>query len=797
MKSDWILQKNTVFLNYLFILIFFSISFSYGQTHYKGQKQDQNICNGVIKGYVYDKVSGIPLEDVLLCVIENQMCVNTNSEGAFMIHDVCERDYHIRVSHLACVTQEEHLTLNSPLTQVKFFLEHGSHELEEIRVLRKLKTDAPSLQHKEQIKHQQIQDQAGKELALQLEQLTGVSVLKTGSGISKPIVHGMYGNRLSIINNGIEQAGQQWGNDHGPEIDPLQSNTLTVLKGVSALAYTNNGMGGAVLSDSEPIDDSSNNHLHGNATYFYQTNGRKHGIHAKLEQYNKTLAWRIQGTYQNSGDQYTPDYYLMNTASKNYNFSTQLEKKWSEKYQSKLYASSFNNEIGILRGSHIGNLTDLQIALTRQEPFFTEEEFSRDIQEPRQEVQHYLLKLENTYEYNSRKKFQLSLAAQNNQRREYDIRRGNRSDIPALALAQQKYSIFAKYDYRYKQHYISVGSQNNIINNNNDIQTGILPLIPNYASTHSGLFTTYRLQTPTYHQFEIGGRWDVNYQDIARAARNNEIQYYERFFTNQSYLMGWTYKRIEKVSLSTYLGYNTRFPAINELFSFGLHQGIAAIEEGNPDLRNEKGLKFSISTQSKLTSWLSMECVGYLQSIEDYIFLNPQGTRLTIRGAFPVFNYKQADTRITGLDFSSHIDITPNWHFELKASWLQGDNLSENIPLVYMPNNNVLSTLKYTVSNLKKVGNVQISNISVSATATHVFKQNHLEDWQDFSPVPDAYTLLNSQASFEFYYSKLRIRNTLSMDNMLNMNYRSYLNRQRYFADDLGRNIRLSISVFF
>ena len=92
-------------------------------------------------------------------------------------------------------------------------------------------------QNTETITKQNITDNANENLSNMLESINGVSTMKNGSGISKPVVHGLYGNRLTILNNGISQSGQQWGNDHSPEIDPLVANKIKVIKGTSALEY--------------------------------------------------------------------------------------------------------------------------------------------------------------------------------------------------------------------------------------------------------------------------------------------------------------------------------------------------------------------------------------------------------------------------------------------------------------------------------------------------------------------------------------------------------------------------------
>src|SRR5688500_19161669 len=66
-----------------------------------------------------------------------------------------------------------------------------------------------------------------------LSKINGVTLLQTGSTISKPVIHGLHSSRILTIVNGVRQEGQQWGNEHAPEIDPFIADKLTVIKGRS------------------------------------------------------------------------------------------------------------------------------------------------------------------------------------------------------------------------------------------------------------------------------------------------------------------------------------------------------------------------------------------------------------------------------------------------------------------------------------------------------------------------------------------------------------------------------------
>ncbi|MFQ9996771.1 MAG: TonB-dependent receptor plug domain-containing protein, partial [Hoylesella buccalis] len=95
--------------------------------------------------------------------------------------------------------------------------------------------------------HDDIARAAGKSLASMLENVSGVSMLQTGSNVAKPVIHGMYGNRILVVSRGARLTGQQWGIDHAPEIDKNAFNDVVVVKGSESVRYGAEALGGIIL----------------------------------------------------------------------------------------------------------------------------------------------------------------------------------------------------------------------------------------------------------------------------------------------------------------------------------------------------------------------------------------------------------------------------------------------------------------------------------------------------------------------------------------------------------------------
>jgi len=747
-------------------------------------------CNLAISGFVKDVSTGIPISYANIFVKELQSGDVTDSLGFFNIKTVCAGKYHVSISHIGCETQDLYLNILTDTT-ITVFLDHNSQLLNEVAIVGQ--GGKVTTQETQSLNSESIDQNSDKNLATMLENISGVSIIKNGSGIAKPVVHGLYGNRLTILNNGIAQSGQQWGVDHSPEIDPLVANRITVIKGVGALEYQGSSLGSVILV--EPKKIAREPHLHGEGRYFFESNGLGNGLNLELQQYRKLLAWRMVGTLKKSGDDRTSKYFLRNTGNQEANIALQFEKSWNKKCYSNLYFSSFNAKLGVLRGSHIGNLTDLEEALERDVPFFTEDNFSYSISSPYQKVNHHLLKFHTKYNLSEKQWFDITYAGQYNLRKEFDVRRSGRSDQPALSLKQVSNFIEVKYQNFLQRNWeFKSGIQINRVDNTNLPETGILPLIPDYIAYEYGIFglLSKKFNTTT---LEFGGRYDFENRKVATVSTSvpREIIRYENDYDNLSAMGGITYE-FDKGWKATYnIGFAARNPKVNELYSGGLHQGVSGIEEGDPTLGKEISIKNTLSLKGNVNNMLFFEGLFYYQNIDNYIFLNPQDeVRLTIRGAFPVFKYEQTDARLKGFDVATTYKATERFNITGKYSYLDGYDLRNHLPLVYMPSNNLFTELNYQIPELGK-----FYNVGFQINSRYVFEQKKLLPSQDYVAPPASYYLLGLRLSAEKQLPKLRLNMFVRAENLLNETYRDYLNRQRYFADELGFNLIVGINISF
>lgn len=741
-------------------------------------------CSYFLEGTIKDVDSQEPIESVLVSIVDTDKATYSLENGYFKISNVCPGQHYISYAHIGC---EDHFTtveIHSDTT-ITVELKHGEHQFDEVSII-----SEAAHKHKEQVLSKKvISDNATKGFSEILENISGVSLIKTGANVSKPIVEGLTGNRVTLLNNGIAQSGQQWGVGHSPEIDPLIADNIRIIKGAKALQHPQSNHGEVVLVETEPIQKKPR--LNGKVSSFFETNGRLTANNVKLSKYHKTFGWRVTGTYKKGGDRRAPGYYLTNTGTREMNFSADFRKDFSDKFKMDVYASNFSTDIAILRGAHVSTRDQVLEATTRDVPFFTKNDFSYDINPPRQKVNHRLGKVKLKYFHNDQTWTDIVASLQNNSRREYDVRRGGRSNTPALNINQYSFFLSGKFNKEWEQSYIKAGTTFNFIDNTNVSGTGILPLIPDHRSYESSLFGIYGRDFDNL-EWNIGGRLDyvgAQVLYISRGVKKEIIEYNPSYLTT-SLSTDFTYKW-SGFNTSLNLAYNNRPPAINEAYSSGLHQGVSGLEFGDPDLKTEHGLKTSLGFITTGHDLVELEMVAFYERFKNYIYLQPLKTpRTTIRGTHYIFEYMQDDADIIGVNLKSKFRILNTLKLSVSADYLRGQNTGRDIPLVYMPANSIGCGLHYN----KKLDH-KINKISADINFKHTFKQTHFDLLYDLTDTPDAFNMLSANLALNTDIFNQDVRWTLKVENALNTKYRLNTNRLRYFADEMGRNIILGLQV--
>jgi iron complex outermembrane receptor protein len=752
------------------------------------------VCNYILSGKVIDEHDKTPLMFATVYIKELERGSVSDDKGNYKVENLCKGTYTIIVSHLGCDPISETITLTKSVKH-HFYPEHHSEELKEFSLEEKGYEQEISVAKKE-LSAKELNQSRGESLGESLKTITGVTSLNTGSSISKPVIHGLHSDRVLILNNGIRQEGQQWGNEHAPEIDPYIANKLSVIKGADGIRYGANAIAGVVLVEPRSLRDSSG--MNGELNLAGASNG-KLGVSSATLDGNigklKGLSWRLQGTLKRSGNVSTPNYYLKNTGLKEYNFSWALGFN-KEKYGVETFYSQFNTDIGIFSAAHIGNLTDFQRAIDADEPLESAN-FTYEISRPYQHIEHELFKVKAYWLTGDFGKLNFIYARQYNLRQEYDKHLPRKDSLAALNLPELQFEITTHLgELSWKQNRKrAFNSQIGVATINQANTFEGREFIPAFIKYGTGIFLIEKWRSDDFKlELETGLRYDYVYQQVYKWNSNERLyNSYDYTYNNISGSAGAIYKPNDKLTTRVNFGMAWRPPNVSELFSNGLHHGAAAVEYGDTNLIAEKAYNTILAVDYVNKGFL-LQVEGYYNHINNFIYLKPTiPATLTIRGAFPTFNYTQVDAALTGVDLKMSYQLVNHLTWIGKTSFLNAYNLTANEWLVGMPANRFENTLEYKLSKLKK-----LTDAYIEIGLQNVLKQHHIPANSDYSSPPDAYNLLSAGLGFGIpIVNKQKLIVDFKIKNLLNTAYRDYLNRFRYYADEMGRNYTLKLKLIF
>lgn len=778
-------------------------------------------CTFSFKGNITDFHDNSSLAGASVHIVNLNKFTSSNLDGNFEFDNLCSGVITLEIKHLACETQK--ITFNLTKDTFKSItLEHHLEELAEILVKADNKTEATSIE--QTLSKKEVEAYADKSLGDALKSLSGVSSLNTGNSIVKPMIHGLHSSRLLIINNNVRQFDQEWGAEHAPNIDINAGGRIKVIKGANTLIYGSDAIGGLILI--RPDNYTRKDTLFGGTSTALNTNGWGGNINSEIvKTYQSGYYAKAQASYKMFGDFEAADYNLSNSGIKSMNASGRFGYKSFEKGFDAYY-SYVNNTIGIIRAAHVGNVNDLIRAINRKEPSFIDD-FSYAIDNPKQAISHHLGKIEAYKRFKGLGKLTLRYDFQVNRRKEFDRRRASFEDAPAADFRlfttsiQPNLKIDAIDNFVLNTGFLLRYQQNDSANES--VTRISIPLIPDYDKYEAGIYTTgnYKLNLNTtisagfrydFSRIEAEKKYKVfdweenNYDELFPEFSSGVIDNFEIYtspkfnFHNISASLGLTSSFGNNFDFLFNYGLASRMPNASELFSNGLHHSAARIETGSLLLNKEIANKFVTSIERKNQNF-GFSISPYYNHIKDFIQLIPAGEALTtIRGAFIEWKYNQVDAQIFGVDIDINNKLSDKFMYKGSLSLLRGDNLTEDTALINMPSTNFSNSIVYN--------NKKLNQLSIGITQYTELKQNRFPDYNfftfnpilqedvyvDISSAPSAFTLFHFNSSANFKISSTSSLNVaFNVENLFNISYRNYLNRLRYFADEVGRNFNIKL----
>ncbi len=633
----------------------------------------------------------------------------------------------------------------------------------------------------------------GKSLASILEHVSGVSSIQTGTTVAKPVINGMYGNRILIVNNGARQTGQQWGVDHAPEIDQNSSGSIEVIKGAESVRYGSEALGGIIVMNQKALPYGQTA-LSGHLRTLYGNNGKRYSVVAQAEgtmPFSKNLAWRLQGTYANSGDQSTAKYVLNNTGYREHDFSASLGYKLNA-LKLEGYYSMYNLKLGVLNSAQLGSedLLKERIALGQPAEVYP---YSRHINYPFQQIVHHTAIGKVYFDAGKYGNFFWQTAFQADDRQENRIRRMNLSYIPAVSMYLTSFQNQLKWNLAYNKWNTEAGATYLHIRNRNQTGTGVVPLIPNYTEYDLGIYAIQKYRNGNWTA-ETGIRFDNQETRASGYDYTGKLYGGHHVFSNFSYNLGTSYRFNEQLKLTSNLGLAWRAPHVHELYSNGNELGSGMFVMGDSTMHSEQSTKW-VTSLSYRSAFAEVRVDAYLQWINGYIYDEPlKGRYVTvISGSYPLFQYKQTDAFFRGIDLDVRLKPMLHLEYHLLSGLIWANEKQTGNYLPYIPSARFDHDITWEDIRVGK------GNAWLQLKHRLVLKQtrfNPANDLIDFTP--PTYNLFGLEAGIDWPLGERnKLRMLLSADNLFNKEYKEYTNRSRYYAHDMGRDIRFSIGWFF
>ncbi len=775
-----------------------------------------------LTGKISDKKTGESIPGVTIYIPDLKTGTLSNVDGTYKIENLPKTRVLVQVSYIGYKSITENIDL-SIITIKNFELEESATELHEVVVTGT--SDATEINRTPSpivsIPSIELLQTSATNIIDALATKPGISQITTGSGISKPVIRGLGYNRVVTVSDGIRQEGQQWGDEHGIEIDEFAVSKVEILKGPASLTYGSDAIAGVINMISAPTLPEGK--IQTNLLANYQTNNGLMAYSANFTGNKKGLIWDVRYSnkmahaYQNKYDGY-----VFNSGFREHTTSgvIGLNKSWG---YSHLNFSIYSLTPGIIEGirdSATGKFVK-PIALndsTEGEAIANLNDFkSYTPLTPYQKVHHYKAVLNNSFIL-GHGSLKATVGWQQNQRREY----GN-------ILKENQYGLYfllntINYDVRYilpeKNNFnVSFGANGMWQNSQNK---GNEFLIPDYNLFDIGVFAIVR---KTIGKLDVSGglRYDTRTEhgkDLylnAEGTKTDELApgSYHKFsafnstFAGFSGSLGATYQFTEKIYSKFNISRGYRAPSIAEVGANGVHDGTTRYEIGDPGLKTENSLQFDYSLGYNARH-VTAEVDVFNNGISNFIFsrkLESVEGGDSINQGYSTFKFVSGNAQLTGGEIS--IDIHPHpldWlHFENSFSYVQSiqkDQPDSTKYLPFTPGPKFSSELR---ANAKRLGK-NLTNAYFKIGLDNYFAQNKFYSAYGTETATPGYTLLNIGIGADITSkSKTLFSLYISADNITDVAYQSHLSRLKYEdvnnvtgrmgVYNMGRNISFKLIV--
>lgn len=785
---------------------------------------------GALNGTVTDNENN-PLPGAIIEIPDLKRGTVTDSLGNYHLDNLPRGTYVVVVNMISfsSVTRTINITQD---THQNFKLDESAIESHEVVVTGQSKATEirKSPEPIVTINNQYLKENESTNIIDAITNIPGIKAVTTGPNISKPIIRGLGYNRVLTLYDGMRQEGQQWGDEHGIEVDQYNVDRIEVVKGPSSLIYGSDALAGVVnLIPTPPAPEGT---IKGNITGDYQGNNGLLGGSAMLEGSQNGIYWIGRVSHKEAKDyQNAIDDRVYNTRYKETDISATLgiKKKWGF---SQLQFTMFDDLQGIPDGSRDSatrkftkQIYDGNLDTFNKRPIVSNNELnSYSIPVLHQHVQHYRAMLSNNIVVGDGS-VAVNLGFERSVRQEFS--HPDYSSLPGLDLQLNSFLYDIKY-YAAQIHGWEITTGINGMYQVNTVTKGTDFVIPSYNQFDIGPFV---MAKKNFGKLDVsaGVRYDsrsfnndalntipnpVTGFDMPYTGSNPSDTVFNKYthtFSGITYSAGLTYAFSSKISVKANFSRGFRAPNIAEISANGVHPGTNIYQIGS-NLQPEFSLQEDIGIDYT-TRHVSGSIAFFNNNISNYIYNRRLDTVIVPDNQ--TFKFSATQAQLYGGEIM--IDIHPHpldWlHFENSFSVVYGvNNGSGGVKasdsekyLPFIPPPHGISELR---ANLKKPAK-WLANGFAKVQLEYYARQNHVfSAYGTETPTP-GYTLLNAGIGTDITNRKGVVTCNISVfgNNLTDVAYQDHLSRLKYFEPyptdprgrsgiyNMGRNIGVKLEI--
>ena len=764
-------------------------------------------------GTITDANTGSPLDGASVVLPDLKKGVVTDANGKFRIPEITAGKYLVEITYTGYASQVQTIDfLTSPERDFKLkpsFLETEAVTVTGVSSATSVKRTPVPVNI---VKKEELLRGSSTNLVDALSKTAGVAQIATGPAISKPVIRGLGYNRVVVVNDGIRQEGQQWGDEHGIEIDELNVSRAEVLKGPASLMYGSDALAGVVNFIS--IIPAPAETVKGNLLSNYQSNNRQRALHADIGGNKNGFIWGAYGSLKAAGDyqnKYDGKVYNSRFNEKDYGGYIGLTKDWGFSH---LYMSNFHQHVGLVSGNrdsatgkfiyHVNNNGNLVESIVPSQASFSSEPGI-----PNQQIRHFKLAIDNSFNTNVGR-ITFTTGYQRSRRQEF----GNALDPSEKGLDFDLHTINYNLQFHLKQNKewkttLGVNGMGQVNKNK-----GSEFLIPEYSLFDIGGFV-YTQRNFEKVTLSGGVRLDNRNINSKGLVEGGSLKFnsFNKNFSNVSGSVGLSYQASEAVNLKLNVARGFRAPSIPELASNGAHEGTNRYEYGVQNLQSERSIQVDGGVEFA-SEHVSLSANLFVNRINNFIYYEKlrsvngiDSILLKDGNDFYAFRFNQTNATLYGGE--ANFDIHPHpldWlHIENSFSFVRGklsqfQDGSNNLP--FIPAARLINEVK---GDFYKKGK-SIKNLYVKFELDNTFAQNNAFTGYNTETATKGYSLLNAgfggdiarkgKTLFSLYFAANNITDVAYQNHLSRLKYADVNNvtgRQGVF--NMGRNFSVKVNV--